>query len=75
MPIAYNPSRAYQPARMTDVHAELVQSLEQRRRQARQERYARNRMPTIAEDMEVEPDSPYVPYAHYPPGYAPRDEL
>ena len=75
MPIPYNPVRAYQPARMTDVHAELVQGLEQRRRQARQEMYARNRMPTISEDMEVEPDSPYIPYAHYPPPYRTRDEL
>lgn len=71
MPIAYNPERAYQPARVTDVHAELVQSLSDQRRQARQERYARNRMPTISEDMIVDSD---IPYAHYPPP-RPRDEL
>lgn len=72
MPIAYNPERAYQPARLVDVHAELIQSLNDRRRQARQERYAKNRMPTLHEDMEIDSD---IPYAHYPPGYGPRDEL
>lgn len=78
MPIAYNPTRAYQPARVVDVHAELYNSVQQRRREARSQQYAKNRssrLPTIQEDMEVDFDLPQrIPYARYPPMY-PRDEL
>lgn len=60
MPIPYNPERAYQPARLVDVHAELVQTIRQRRRDQRhgiqrrnRERYMEVPLPP-ADDMEVE---------------------
>jgi len=43
MPPSYNPNRAFQPARLVDVHAELLQSLQDRRRQARSELVSQNR--------------------------------
>jgi len=59
MPIAYNPERAYQPARLVDVHAELIQSLNDRRRQARAERVSRGRYPTLPP-----PDDEEMAYFH-----------
>lgn len=69
MPIRYNPVRAYQPARIADVHAELVQEVARRRREARQNRINAGRV-APATDMEVEyldDDSEYN--VEYRPGY------
>lgn len=54
MPIAYNPERAFQPARIADVHAELVQEVNRRRREARQNRVNSGRvMPMDVETWEI----------------------
>lgn len=49
MPIPYNPTRAFQPARVVDVYADLKRSIDEQRRQQRRQRV--NQLRTI---MEVE---------------------